>query len=394
MKSFSLFTFFLAVSLLVPALRAAEPTVEERLKSLESLVQNLAKENADLKKELGWKDAKAPVLVQAAGKERKLTVGGFLQAQGEFGRAADARWAGVKDRFYFRRSRIFVMGNFTENFDFKAELELQGGSVGAATGLNTRTSEIYIGWRKYDFANVRFGQIKPAFGAEQLASDLRLIAIERSLSNDRLTDSRQIGLSVGGDLLDKKFSYLFMLANGNGINTSANDNSKFQKTAHVYYTPIATKENKLVFGAGGLWAEDAGLAKSGFGFTGNLFTGERSAWGVDAQYNHGPFDLSAEWLHNTFKPTNALPAAKFDAEGWHVTAAYFLIPSKLQAVLRREEFDPNTRVGFDATRSWTVGLNYLIKGEDLRLMLNYIEGDVPGSTTDGGRWLTRMQVLF
>ena len=112
---------------------------------------------------------------------------------------------------------------------------------------------------------------------------------------------------------------------------------------------------------------------------------------MDAQYNHGPFDLSAEWLHNTFKPTTA---ARFDADGWHVTAACFVVPSKLQALVRREEFDPNTAVGFDATRSWTVGLNYLIKGEDLRLMVDYIQGTVPGSTTDGGRWLTRMQVLF
>ena len=393
MKPSYISAFFLGASLLVPA-RAAEPTVEERLKTLETLVHDLAKENTELKKELGWKETKAPVLVRPGGKEVKLSVGGFLQAQGEFGQAADPRWAGVKDRMYFRRSRIFVMGSFAENFNFKAEIELQGGSLSPGTGLNTRTSEIYIAWRKYDFANIRFGQIKPAFGAEQLASDLRLIAIERSLSNDRLTDSRQIGLSVGGDVLDKKISYLVMLANGNGSNVSANDNSKFQKSAHVYFTPIATKENKLVFGAGGLWAEDAGLTKSGFGFAGNLFTGERSAWGVDAQWNHGRFDLSAEWLHNTFKPANALPAARFSADGWQVTAAYFVVPTKLQALVRREEFDPNTSIGANATHSWTVGLNYLIKGEDLRFMVDYIHGEVPGSTTDGGRWLTRMQVLF
>lgn len=394
MKSTFPFIFILTVSTLTAVVRAGEPTVEDRLKTLESLVQNLARENAELKKELGWKDNKVPVLVQPVGKETKLSVGGFLQAQGEFGQAADSRWTGVKDRFFFRRARIYVTGSFAENFDFKAELDLQGNSLSAGTGLLARANEIFICWRKYDFATVRFGQIKSAFGAEQLASDTRLFAIERTLSNDRLTDGRQLGLSVGGDLLDKKISYLFVLSNGNGVNVSANDNSKFNKSAHLYFTPVATKENKLVFGAGGLWTEDVNVSKSGFGFAGNLFTGERYSWGADAQYNHGPFDLSAEWLHNTFKPANALPAAKFEAEGWQVTAAYFVIPSKLQAVIRREGFDPNTAVGADATRSWTVGLNYLIKGEDLRLMLDYIHGEVPGSTTDGGRWLTRMQVLF
>lgn len=384
----------LVVGVCTTVVRASEPTVEDRLKTLESMVQNLARENAELKKELGWKEAKAPVFVQPVGKEIKLSVGGFLQAQGEFGQAADPRWAGIKDRFFFRRARIYVTGSFAENFDFKAELDLQGNSLSAATGLTARANEIFINWRKYDFANVRFGQIKSAFGAEQLASDTKLFAIERTLPNDRLTDGRQLGLSVGGDLLDKKFSYLFVLSNGNGVNVSANDNGKFNKSAHVYFTPVATKENKLVFGAGGLWTEDAGVTKSGFGFAGNLFTGERYSWGLDAQYNHGPFDLSAEWLRNTFKPANALPAANFTADGWQVTAAYFIVPAKFQTLLRHEEFDPNTALGGNTSRSWTVGFNYLIKGEDLRLMVDYIHGDVPGSTTDGGRWLTRMQVLF
>lgn len=384
----------LGLSLALSA-RAAEPTIEERLQTLEAKMQALAKENADLKKQLGFKEEKVPVLVTPAGKETKLSVGGFLQAQGEFGRAADPRWAGVKDRFFFRRARIYVAGSFAEYFvDFKAELDLQGNTLGASTGNLARANEIFVQWRKYDYANVRFGQIKPAFGAEQLASDTKLFAIERTLPNDRLTDGRQLALSLGGDLFGKQAGYLVVIGNGSGSNGSANDNSKFQKSARVFIIPISTKEDKLVFGTSGLWTEDVGVAKSGFGFTGNLFTGERSAWGVDAQWTHGPFDVSAEWLHNTFKPANATPSARFDAEGWQVTAAYFVVPKKLQLLLRREEFDPNTALGGNTIRSWTGGVNWLILGEDLRLMLDYIHGDVPGSTTDGGRWLTRLQVLF
>ncbi len=391
MKPTHLFNNILVVTLLAGSIRAADPSIEERLKALEQQVQVLGKENADLKKELGWKNEKAPVLVQPVGKETKLSVGGFLQAQGEFGHAADPRWAGVKDRFYFRRARIYVLGSIAEDFDFKAELDLQGNSLGAATGLLTRGNEIYINWRKYPEANVRFGQIKSAFGAEQLASDTKLFTIERTLPNDRLTDGRQIGFSVNGEVLDKKIGYLFTLHNGNGTNTSANDNSKFQKAARVYCAPVATSDDRLVLGVNGLWTEDAGVSKPGFGFAGNLFTGERSAWGVDGQWTHGRFDLFGEYLHNTFKPAGG---AQFEAEGWQATAAYFIVPSKVQALFRREEFDPHTGTGGNTSRSWTMGLNYLIKGEDLRLMVDYIYGEVPGSTTDGGRLLTRMQVLF
>ncbi|MES1195154.1 MAG: porin, partial [Opitutus sp.] len=284
------------------SLHAAEATVEERLKALEQQVQSLARENSDLKKELGWKDDKPVAVVQPAGKETRLSVGGFLQAQGEFGRAADPRWAGVKYRFYFRRARIYVQGTVAEDFDFKAELDLQGNSLSAGTGLLARANEIYVSWHKYPEMNVRFGQLKAAFGAEQLSPDTRGSSIERTLVNDRLTDSRQIGFCVTGELFDKKAGYMVTLHNGSGVNTSANDNSKFQRAARVYVTPVATHSDRLVLGIDGLWTEDAGASKPGFGFAGNLFTGERSAWGVDGAWHHGPLDLSAEWLHNTFKP--------------------------------------------------------------------------------------------
>ena len=74
--------------------------------------------------------------------------------------------------------------------------------------------------------------------------------------------------------------------------------------------------------------------------------------------------------------------------------ARLTISGRVQGVVRHEEFDPNTGIGGNSSHSWTVGLNYLIKGEDLRLMLDYVQGVVPGSTTDGGRVLTRMQVIF
>jgi hypothetical protein len=89
-----------------------------------------------------------------------------------------------------------------------------------------------------------------------------------------------------------------------------------------------------------------------------------------------------------------VPTAKFEASGWHMTAGYFLLPAKLQAVVRRESFDPNSQRGGDVIDSWLFGLNYLIKGDDLKLQVNYLLGDTPGAAADGGRLLTRLQVLF
>ena len=225
-------------------------------------------------------------------------------------------------------------------------------------------------------------------------SDTKIATIERSLSSDRLADSRQLAIGAAGDLFEKKVSYLVVVANGNGANVSANDNSKFQKSARVTFTPLTTAENKLTFGLDGLWSDDSGVSKPDLGFTGNLFTGRRAMAGVDAQWTFGPLDLSAEWLRGTFRPVGAVPAAEFTAEGWHVTAAYFLIPTTLQAVIREQAFDPNTALGGNTSSTFTFGLNYFLKGDDLKLMVDYLQGRVPGSPTDGGRLLARCQVLF
>lgn len=370
------------------------PGVEERLKALEQQVQGLARENADLKKQLGWHETTAPALATAGGKEVKLTVGGFLQGQAEFGGAPDPRWNAVHDRFFFRRARLYVAGSFAEAFDFKAELDLQGNTLGAATGQLTRANEIFINWHKYAEFNLKFGQLKPAFGAEALLSDTKMVTIERALSNDRLSDGRQLGLSAAGDFFGKKLSYLAVVGNGNGSNVSANDNDKFQKSLRLVFTPVATAKDRVVVGADGLWSEDAGIAKPDLGLPGNLITGSRTMGGLDAQWTHGPLELSTEWLRGTFRPANGLPVSHFTAEGAQVTVAYFLVPAKLQAVVREEWLDPNTDIGGNTLRTLTLGLNYYLKGNDIKFMINYLKGDVPNTTADGGRLLTRVQVVF
>jgi len=374
-----------------PLLAQSTPSVEERLQALENQVHQLAAENVSLKKELGWKNGVLPVEVRPGANEDRLAVGGFLQAQGEFGRAADPRWNGVKDRFFFRRARIYLAGNVATDFDFKAELDLQGNSLSAATGLSARANEIFINWHKLPYLNLRFGQLKPAFGSEALASDGKIHTIERSLSSDRLTDGRQLSFGAAGELFGKRLTYLAIVANGNGSNVSANDNSKFQKSLRLIYTPIATDSDKVLVGVDGLWTEDAGLAKPDLGLPGNGFTGRRTMRGVDAQWIHGRWDLSTEWLSGRFRPNSI---AAFTAEGWHVTGTYFLIPHKLQAVIRQEEFDPDVDVGGNTIRTFTVGLNYFVKGDDLKFMVNYLDGHVPGSAFDGGRLVARMQIVY
>jgi phosphate-selective porin OprO/OprP len=349
---------------------------------------------------------KGGVTVLAADGEVSLTLGGLLQVQFEDGDRGDARFPATgEDRFYLRRARLNATGTFAEQFDFRLEFDLAG-TLGSTNGLRAQMTDGYVNWNRYAAAQVRAGQFKTPFGFEQLYADPRLLTIERSLVNDRLTLSRQLGAQLWGDLLDKRLSYAVGVFNGNGVNNSANDNGKFLWAGRLAAAPW--KGNLLggpaswAIGGNAFQSEDTALSLPDFNLDStpttpdrdNLFTGKRRGYGFDTQFESGPFSLWAEYLQNHFEPTDARPFARFDSDGWYVQAGFFLVPKKLQAVLKHETFDPSRRVSANEVSNDTVGLNYYIKGNNLKLQLDYLRTDLPGSSDNQSKILLRLQALF
>ena len=58
-------------------------------------------------------------------------------------------------------------------------------------------------------------------------------------------------------------------------------------------------------------------------------------------------------------------------QGWYVTLGY-RITKKLEAILRYDEFDPDKKISNNNKREYTAGINYYIKGQALKLILNYV----------------------
>lgn len=390
------------------SLSAANPelSVQERLQQLESAVESLKKENEQLRQQAGLPAKGLGALVRANGKEDKLAIGGLIQAQGEFGNAPDSRFPGT-DRFLARRMRLNVQGSFAEHFEFKLEGEFGNGSTAANAGYRAQMTDGFVAWTRYDAAKLKLGQFKTPFGFEQLASDPRLYTAERSLPNDRLTLGRQIGLGMSGDFLENRLNYSAGVFNGSGVNNGFNDNENFTVAGRVAGMPLKTKwKGQAVewsMGANAYQTDDASSTVPGFGldFTpataarDNIFHGERHAWGVDTQLAFGRFGAMAEYLRAYFDPSNNLPADRFEADGWYVLSYYDIVRNKLQAVVRFETFDPNTDAPGTTSDVWTIGLNYFIKGHDLKFELNYLLGDpADQSNDDQGRVIARMQVVF
>jgi phosphate-selective porin len=378
---------------------------------------------------------RAPIVAVSSSSPFQLTLGGFLQTQVEVGDVAafigrfshspaPVITAGpVNDRFLVRRARLTLAGEYAEQLDFKLELEVFSGTNARVAGVAAR--DVSVTWRALPEFNIKLGQFKAPFGFEQLTSDSRLISIEQSLVTTSLAPDRQIGIQVSGQPLARLWpdhgdlvTYHAGVFNGTGANTSLNDNSEFMYAGRVEVlalrSRILNQDVTLRFGANGLTSRDEG----GTRVSPALFVNQdgslspldvflpagREAYGADATLRIGPLELTSEYLSQRIyyrgigrpfpRPTALRP------EGYYLQGSYFLAAEKLQLIAKWESFDPDQLAG-DDIQSITAGLNYYIRGHDLKLMVNYIHtwSDFRAANPQYGRSefdqvTLRLQVMF
>jgi phosphate-selective porin OprO and OprP len=343
------------------------------------------------------------VFAEARGPEIKLTLGGFIQANFEDGdvSAFEGRFGltALKDRFRLRRARINLTGEFAENFDFKIEGDFeQSDGTSPSNRTDFSGTDIFVNWHQFQEAQIKVGQYKAPFGLEQLTPDTSIFTIERSLPTGAITPERQIGIQLWGkpftsiwpeqkDLL----TYYAGIFNGNGRNINNNDNNNFMYVGRLELLPYKGKifgqDVSLKLGGDVLNSrDDKGtnisqtlnlLVNKDGSLSAFVLPGadERTAWSADAWLTIGPFDLIGEYLAEDVDGRTVAgvkPGFKdFDPSGWYVQGSYFILPKKLQAVVKWEELEPD-QVDDDNIHSITAGLNYYIHGDSIKLMVNYI----------------------
>jgi phosphate-selective porin len=428
----------IAMALVLPGklARAEQSSDADRLSRLERAVEQLQKRNAELeaevkslkkqttfapvpsaegptKKQVTYDGKtyveknvvvpeKPPVYVLQRGPEIKLTLGGFIQLNFEDGdvQAFEGRFGttALKDRFRLRRARINLTGEFAEQFDFKVEGDFENSDGINANRTDFSGTDIFVNWHQHPEAQIKVGQWKAPFGLEQLTPDTSLYIIERSLPTGAITPERQIGVQLWGkpftnvwpeqkDLL----TYYGGIFNGNGRNTSINDNNNFMYVGRLELMPFKGKifgqDSSLKLGGDVLNSRDDAGTNISQSLTlkvnadGSLspFTlpgaDERTAWSVDAWLKIGPFDLIGEYLEEYVdgRTVNGVPPgfADFTTSGYYVEGAYFLIPKKLQAAVQWQQLNPGQK-GNDGIQSITGGLNYYVHDDDIKLMVNYV----------------------
>ena len=112
--------------------------------------------------------------------------------------------------------------------------------------------------------------------------------------------------------------------------------------------------------------------------------------GAYASYRYKKFMANFEYAiadgyNGTYRSTDK-------AEGFYTTIGY-RITQKLHILARYDQFDPNRDIANNKSREYSVGLNYFIKGQALRLILNYVFCDNE-NTEDSHRIILGTQIVL
>lgn len=113
-----------------------------------------------------------------------------------------------------------------------------------------------------------------------------------------------------------------------------------------------------------------GRLKLGSGITAGQNDISYTVLGAYASYEYKNLYANFEWgKADGYNGAKALTSNQ--AEGLYTTLGYRITP-KIQFITRYDQYKPNLERSDDIRREYTAGINYFIKGQAVKLMLNYV----------------------
>lgn len=215
--------------------------------------------------------------------------------------------------------------------------------------------DLYIESHRLAHTSILVGNSRPGVGIEGAQSPYTLAFINRSQISRNLANIRKFGLRVRGD-------YSLMDYDVGVYSSSTNFTSFFpghECDAWINIKPLGKtdgKWGKLVTGAG-------------------LQSGSKH----DVSYNltsaYAGYDYKRFWTKFEYAYANGSNGGagltRNRSQGMFVTVGYHLT-KKLEILARYDQFDPDRYKTANNLREYTLGSNYYLKGQALKLIFNYV----------------------
>ena len=260
------------------------------------------------------------------------------------------------------------------NADFRVMINISPYS--SRNVIQNLFADMYVATNKIPHHKILVGHSRPPVGMEGGYGPFVLPFIARSQISRNFGTVRKLGARVSGNysLVDYDF----------GVYSSDTYFQEFFPGAEfigwVNFKPLAKTHGKY------------GDLKIGGGLQGGHRDNNYCVTGAYIGYEYKRFMANVEWANANGYNGPADHSIDKHASGFYATLGYMLT-KKLKLLARYDEFDPDHDIGNNKTREYSVGLNYFIKGQGLRLILNYVFCQNEG-TKDSHRLMLGTQILL
>lgn len=245
-----------------------------------------------------------------------------------------------------------IEGEFVNGWNYKFKTRLAPSNQWSF--WQNLLSDMYITNDNIKNHKILLGNSKLPIGVEGGQSSATLLFLNRSQFARTFANSRKMGLRVIGDLDLVDYDF--------GVYSSDTYFREFfpgvDFTGWVDFKPLGKTKGEY------------GDLTLGTGISAGTHNTDYAVGGAYFGYEYKNFLINCEGsIADGYNGQVGLSDKK--ASGFYTTLGYHLTP-KIQMVARFDTFDPNRDNDNDERQEYTAGLNYYIKGQALKLMLNYI----------------------
>lgn len=354
------------------------------------LLQKLVEKNVLTQSEADQlKKEQKPTIAQTAEKVRNLFNSPYIQIGGN-GQMMYKYTDVSKIKHDFKPKNLFISlnGKINDSFRYGFLLEFTNPSV----------QEFWGEWTAVQQFNLKLGQFKVPITLESqyVPATLETVAYSRTISNlfgyagedDVLNKQngknnfgRDAGVQISGELLPLNdlnlLQYSIGMFQGMGVTTGEKNNTKdFAGT--LMLQPV----KGLRIGGG------AYFGQASYSLDKNIAPEQdhvRNRWIASADYKSDRFSARTEWIKAN--------DGGIDKEGLYGMALYYLVPKKLNALVKADYYNANKKVN-NEVMDYTVGFNYYF-APSCRIQLNYTYSDfAKKSAPDTNTVLVQLQIGF
>lgn len=290
---------------------------------------------------------------------------------------------GVSSTFAVQRMRVSLKGGMFKpwlKYEFQFELANTSGAS------DNKIKDAVLEFHHNELAVFKLGQYKTPFSFQQLTSSGRLQFVDRAITDAKFAPGRDVGVSVNGLAMEKKFGYSVGAFNGGGEGQSQDDQGLLY-VGRVWFDPFG--EFKL-FESANDNSEDAVL-HLGLGLrageaikgtaTGGVFEdpNEESALNFEVAYRQARLFALAEYFTMTDELDNPVVASDVDSSGWNAQVGFMVVPKTFELGLRYASIEPDEDVDEADVSEARLVAGYYWVGHNLKL-----QADVGRISYDAG----------